>query len=72
MRRIISGKVRLEVAELVEVDPYRESFWSARIRALALTGRTVDAVRCYQDVRRRNVVSNYEAARFARNWYSIR
>ena len=39
--------------ELVELDPYRESFWAARIRAFALAGRTVDAVRCYQDVRAR-------------------
>lgn len=39
--------------ELVEVDPYRESLWGARIRAFALAGRTVEAVRCYQDVRRR-------------------
>lgn len=39
--------------ELVEVDPYRESVWAARIRAFALAGRTVEAVRCYQDVRRR-------------------
>ena len=39
--------------ELVELDPYRESFWAARIRGLALAGRAVDAVRCYQDVRRR-------------------
>lgn len=39
--------------ELVVADPYRETFWAARIRALAMVGRTVDAVRCYQDVRTR-------------------
>ncbi len=40
-------------AELTEIDPYREGFWSARIRAFALAGRSVEAVRCYQDVRAR-------------------
>ncbi len=36
---------------VLQVDPYREAFWAARIRAFALTGRPVDAVRCYQDAR---------------------
>ncbi len=36
---------------VLQIDPYREAFWAARIRAFALTGRPVDAVRCYQDAR---------------------
>lgn len=39
--------------ELISADPYREAFWAARMRALARSGRAVDAVRTYQQARER-------------------
>ena len=38
---------------LIEADPYRESPWELRMRALHAAGRTRDAVEAYQDYRRR-------------------
>ena len=38
---------------LVDEDPFRESFWAARMAALAESGRSVEAVRTYAEVRRR-------------------
>jgi predicted ATPase/class 3 adenylate cyclase len=42
-----------EAARLIEMDPYRESLWERRMRALHATGRTVDAVRAFHDYRAR-------------------
>ena len=64
-RRLLAHEQRLEALlladrpedvlatteDVLRTDPFREPFWAARIRALALTGRPIDAVRCYQTAR---------------------
>jgi DNA-binding SARP family transcriptional activator/predicted ATPase len=42
-----------ETVRLIEADPYRESVWERRMRALHAAGRTVDAVRVFRQYRRR-------------------
>jgi predicted ATPase/DNA-binding SARP family transcriptional activator len=44
--------VAARAAELVELEPLRERLWSALMTALAQTGRTPEALRCYQRYRR--------------------
>lgn len=34
--------------ELIDADPFREPFWMAKMHALALAGRSIDASRCYR------------------------
>ena len=46
------SQVAARAAELVELEPLRERLWSALITALAETGRTPEALRCYQRYRR--------------------
>ena len=41
-----------DALHLIEADPFRESVWDRRIRALHASGRTVDALRVFQDYRR--------------------
>ena len=40
-----------DAVRLIEADPYRESVWERRMRALHAAGRTVDAVRAFRDYR---------------------
>ena len=41
-----------DALHLIEADPFRESVWDRRMRALHASGRTVDALRVFQDYRR--------------------
>ncbi len=45
-------QVAARAAELVELQPLRERLWSALMTALAESGRTPEALRCYQRYRR--------------------
>jgi predicted ATPase/DNA-binding SARP family transcriptional activator len=45
------GQVAARAAELVEAEPLRERLWSALMTALAESGRTPEALRCYQRYR---------------------
>ena len=40
-----------EAVRLIEADPYRESVWERRMRALHAAGRTVEAVRVFREYR---------------------
>ena len=40
-----------DAVRLIEADPYRESVWERRMRALHASGRTVDAVRAFREYR---------------------
>jgi len=44
-------EVLSESRRLIETDPYRESVWNQRMRALHAAGRTVDAVRAFHEYR---------------------
>jgi predicted ATPase/DNA-binding SARP family transcriptional activator len=46
-------EVLTESLRLIDVDPYRESVWEQRMRALHAAGRTVDAVRTFHEYRTR-------------------
>ena len=46
------SQVAAKAAELVEQEPLRERLWTALMTALAATGRTPEALRCYQRYRR--------------------
>ena len=46
-----SGQVAARAAELVELQPLRERLWAALMSALADSGRTPEALRCYQRYR---------------------
>lgn len=48
-------EVLAAVEPLFEQDPFRESFWSAKMRALAASGRSIEALRCYHEARTRFV-----------------
>ncbi len=41
-----------DALHLIEAEPFRESVWDRRMRALHASGRTVDALRVFQDYRR--------------------
>ena len=45
------GQVAARAAELVELQPLRERLWAALMTALADSGRTPEALRCYQRYR---------------------
>jgi DNA-binding SARP family transcriptional activator len=46
-----SEKALASVDALIEQDPFRESFWSVKMRALAASGRSVEALRVYAEAR---------------------
>ena len=46
-------EVLTESLRLIDLDPYRESVWEQRMRALHAAGRTVDAVRTFHEYRTR-------------------
>ena len=50
------GQVAARAAELVELQPLRERLWRALMTALAESGRTPEALRCYQ--RYRNLLAD--------------
>ena len=50
-----ADEVLIESHRLIEADPYRESVWEQRMRALHASGRTRDAVQAYQEYRARLV-----------------
>ncbi len=50
------AQVAARAAELVELQPLRERLWSALMTALAESGRTPEALRCYQ--RYRNLLAD--------------
>ena len=41
-----------DALHLIEADPFRDSVWDRRMRALHASGRTVDALRVFHDYRR--------------------